>query len=276
MPMTQVPAGNVVALTGIDKCLVKTATITNNADAHNFRMMKFSVSPVVRVAVDVRDPSDHTKLVEGLKKLVQADSIAQVFNENGQHVIAAAGELHLEICLSELEKTHARCPLKVANPIVTYRETITVESRRTAFTKTANKHKQILSCGLYLWKQGLAEAIESGRISSRQDQKERSKILVEEFGWDLATTKKIWAFGPDDCGPNLLVDATKGVEGLGNIQDSVIAAFQWATAEGVLAAENLRGVRFELLDVETHRDSGKNGALIDHRNPSLLRSFDCL
>jgi elongation factor 2 len=253
--MNRVPAGNVVALTGIDKCLIKTATITTNSDAHNFRVMKFSVSPVVRVAVDVQDPLDHAKLVDGLKKLVQADSLVQVLNENGQQVIATAGELHLEICLADLEKTHARCALKVAKPIVTYRETITAESRQTAFTKSTNKHNKFFMRASPL-EPGLAEAIESGRISSKQDQKERSKILVEEFGWDLATTKKIWAFGPYDNGPNILVDATRSVDGLANIQDAVVAAFQWTTQEGVLASENVRGARIELLDAEIHRDSG--------------------
>lgn len=260
--MNSVPAGNVVALSGIDKCLLKTATVTTNQDAHNFRVMKFSVSPVVRVAVDVRDPTDHPKLVEGLKKLIQADSLVQVLNENGQQVIAAAGELHLEICLADLEKTHARCALKVATPIVTYRETIVAESRQVAFTKSTNKLNKFFMRATPL-EDGLADAIEAGRISSKQDPKERSKILVEEFGWDLGATKKIWAFGPHDNGPNMLVDATKGVDGLGNIQDAVVAAFQWTTQEGVLAGENLRGVRVELLDAEIHRDSGTSiGALI--------------
>jgi len=253
--MHGVPAGNVVALTGIDKCLVKTATITTSSDAHNFRVMKFSVSPVVRVAVDVKDPTDHTKLIDGLKKLVQADSLVQVSNENGQQVIAAAGELHLEICLADLEKTHARCPLKVETPIVTHLETITIESRQTAFTKTTNKHNKFFMRASPL-EDGLAQAIESGRISSKQDPKERSKILVEEFGWDLTSTKKIWAFGPHDSGPNILVDSTRSVDGLGNIQDAIVAAFQWVTLEGVLASENLRGVRIDLLDAEIHRDSG--------------------
>lgn len=254
--MARVPAGNVVALTGVDKCLLKTATITTSADAHNFRVMKFSVSPVVRVAVDVKDPTDHARLVEGLKKLVQADSLVQVLNENGQHVIAAAGELHLEICIADLEKTHARCALKVATPIVTYRETITAESRQTAFTKTTNKHNKFFMRASPL-EDGLADAIEAGRISSKQDPKERSKILVEEFGWDLAATKKIWAFGPNDSGPNMLVDSTRAVDGLANIQDAIMAAFQWVTLEGVAASENLRGVRIELLDCEIHRDSGR-------------------
>jgi elongation factor 2 len=253
--MNRVPAGNVVALTGIDKCLVKTATITTSSDAHNFRVMKFSVSPVVRVAVDVQDPTDYPKLVDGLKKLMQADSLVQISNENGQQVIATAGELHLEICLADLEKTHARCPLKIATPIVTHRETITVESRQIAFTKTTNKHNKFFMRASPL-EAGLAEAIESGRISSKQDAKERSRMLVDEFGWDLNATKKIWAFGPHDNGPNILVDSTRSIDGLGNIQDAIVAAFQWVTLEGVLASENLRGVRIDLLDAEIHRDSG--------------------
>lgn len=40
--------------------------------------MKFSVSPVVRVAVEVKNPSDLPKLVEGLKRLAKSDPMVQV------------------------------------------------------------------------------------------------------------------------------------------------------------------------------------------------------
>jgi hypothetical protein len=36
--------------------------------------------------------------------------------------------------------------------------------------------------------------------------------MSEEFGWDKDLTKKIWCFGPDTMGPNILVDVTKGVQ----------------------------------------------------------------
>jgi elongation factor 2 len=35
--------------------------------------MKYSVSPVVRVAVDVINPTDLPKLIEGLQKLSKSD-----------------------------------------------------------------------------------------------------------------------------------------------------------------------------------------------------------
>merc|ERR1712168_582001 len=47
-----VPCGNICGLVGVDQFLVKTGTITTFKDAHNMKVMKFSVSPVVRVAVE--------------------------------------------------------------------------------------------------------------------------------------------------------------------------------------------------------------------------------
>lgn len=58
-----IPAGNIAGLVGVDEYLVKGGTITTSRDAHNLRVMKFSVSPVVRVAVEPKNPGDLPKLV---------------------------------------------------------------------------------------------------------------------------------------------------------------------------------------------------------------------
>jgi elongation factor 2 len=60
-----VPCGNICGLVGVDQFLVKTGTISTYKDAHNLKVMKFSVSPVVRVAVEAKNPADLPKLVEG-------------------------------------------------------------------------------------------------------------------------------------------------------------------------------------------------------------------
>lgn len=67
-----VPCGNVCGLVGVDQFLVKTGTITTSEVAHNMKVMKFSVSPVVRVAVEAKNPADLPKLVEGLKRLAKS------------------------------------------------------------------------------------------------------------------------------------------------------------------------------------------------------------
>ena len=71
----------------------------------------------------------------------------------------------------------------------------------------------------------------------QEDVKIRGKKLVDDFGWDKELTKKIWCFGPDTMGPNMLLDATKAVQYLSEIKDSCVGAFQWASKEGVMAEE---------------------------------------
>merc|ERR1712240_205043 len=124
-----VPAGNICGLVGVDQFLVKTGTISTLKEAHNMKQMKFSVSPVVRVAVEPKNPADLPKLVEGLKRLAKSDPMVQcMIEESGEHIIAGAGELHLEICLKDLEEDHAQIPLKKSDPVVSYRETVSDES----------------------------------------------------------------------------------------------------------------------------------------------------
>jgi elongation factor 2 len=43
------------------------------------------------------------------------------------------------------------------------------------------------------------------------DIKARGKRLVDEFGWEKDDTAKIWCFGPDNTGPNMVIDMTKAV-----------------------------------------------------------------
>jgi elongation factor 2 len=64
-----IPCGNVCGLVGVDQFIIKTATLTNwdEKDACPLISMKYSVSPVVRVAVEPKNPSEITKNVEGLK-----------------------------------------------------------------------------------------------------------------------------------------------------------------------------------------------------------------
>jgi len=50
-----VPCGNTVGLVGVDQYLLKTGTISTHDDAYCIRSMKYSVSPVVRVAVRAKN-----------------------------------------------------------------------------------------------------------------------------------------------------------------------------------------------------------------------------
>lgn len=68
-PIDDCPAGNIVGLVGIDQFLLKSGTLTTNENAHNLKVMKFSVSPSSRLPLRVKNAADLPKLVEGLKRL---------------------------------------------------------------------------------------------------------------------------------------------------------------------------------------------------------------
>jgi elongation factor 2 len=257
--ISDVPCGNTVGLTGIDKYLLKTGTVTDCEDAHNFRVMKFSVSPVVRVAVQPKNPVDLPKLIEGLNRLVRHDSIVQVIKEEtGEFIVAGCGELHVDICLHDLEHELACIPIIRSDPVVTYKETITSSSTEPSLSKSSNKLNRIFATAQPLGDE-LTNYLENGNLAILTDAKERTKILVDQFDWDKEEALKLWSFGPENTGANILVDATKGIQGMQDIRDSMESGFNWAMREGVLCNENMRGVRVNLTDAKIHSDPAHRG-----------------
>merc|ERR1711974_329410 len=199
-----VPAGNICGLVGVDQFLVKTGTISTLKEAHNMKQMKFSVSPVVRVAVEPKNPADLPKLVEGLKRLAKSDPMVQcMIEESGEHIIAGAGELHLEICLKDLEEDHACIPLKKSDPVGSYRETVSEESSIMCLSKSPNKHNRLFVKAVPM-PDGLAEDIDDGKVNPRDDFKIRGRYLADTYEYDITEARKIWCFGPDTNGPNLM------------------------------------------------------------------------
>jgi len=253
-----VPCGNTCALVGVDSCLVKQGTISDNANSCIIRSMKYSVSPVVRIAISPKNPADLPKLIEGMKKMAKSDPLVQIHTSETENIIAGCGELHLEICLNDLTTEYTNVEIIKSDPVVPYKETVTEKSNQTCMSKSANKHNR-----LYLVAEPLGDeltlAIEDGNISSGDDVKKLSRVLQDTYSWDQHDSKKIWCFGPENSGPNLLVDTTKAVQYLNEIKDSMESAFQWATKEGIVAEELVRGVRYNILDVELHTDAIHRG-----------------
>merc|ERR1719316_1179337 len=253
-----VTAGNTCALVGIDQYIIKAGTIADAdaAESHPIVTMKYSVSPVVRVAVTPKNPNDLPKLVEGLKRLSKSDPLVQCsMEESGEHIIAGCGELHIEICLKDLQEDFMNgAPITISDPVVSYRETVNAESSRTVLSKSPNKHNR-----LFVKACPLGYGIENGEVFPDMDQKAKTRFLVDKYGWEKSETQKIWAWGPDNNGPNLVVDKTVGVQYLLEIKDSIVAGWQWVCKEGPLCDETLRDVRINILDVVLHADTIHRG-----------------
>jgi len=268
-----IPAGNLVGLVGVDQFIIKTATITDEdaKDAYPLKDMKYSVSPVVRVAVEPKNPADLPKLVEGLKRLAKSDPLVQcTIEETGEHIVAGAGELHLEICLKDLQEDFMGCELKISEPVVSFRETVSIITPDVQLSKSPNKHNRIFAKCQPLSEEFCAD-VDADKVGPRDDPKTRARYLADTHEWDVGDARKIWCFGPDTKGANVVVDQTKGISNLNEVKDSFIAAWQWATKEGALCDENMRGIRYDLQDVTLHADAIHRGG--GQMIPTARRNF---
>eukprot|EP01105_Mastigella_eilhardi_P013885 TRINITY_DN3163_c1_g2_i1.p1 TRINITY_DN3163_c1_g2~~TRINITY_DN3163_c1_g2_i1.p1 ORF type:complete len:916 (-),score=249.24 TRINITY_DN3163_c1_g2_i1:70-2817(-) len=284
--VADVPAGNTVALVGLDQYILKNCTVATDASTFPIAGMSFAVAPVVRVAVEPRQPSQLPRFVQALQRLSKTDQLVQCsVAPTGEHIVAAAGELHLEVVLHDLlemmlvgeddadataaaaacvsaavssgsgEKRHGLGGvLVVSEPVVSLTETVSAESSQLCMAKSPNRFNRVYVRAAPLG-DSLCAAIEAGEVTARDPPTARSRVLVERFGWDVTASRRLWSFGPNSSGPNMLVDATKAVQYLREAQDSITAAFQWMSSEGPLCGEPLRAVRFDLCDLVLHSDT---------------------
>jgi len=257
------PAGNTVCLSGIDKYLLKNGTISDVPNVHPFHAMKFSVSPVVRVAVSVKNPSHLPKFIKALRNLSKSDPLCKWSQDEdtGEIVVAGAGELHIDVIMNNLRDQYCKgFPFTVSDPVVPFRETVQCESP-VCLSKSPNKHNRMYIKAEPL-SQELLEAIEDGSFDWQKDKLEASKELVQKFGWDPndANPKKLWAFGPEGVNTNVIIDRTSGVQYMLEIKDSVLTAFQHITyGGGILCGESLRGIKFSIIDTVLHADNIHRG-----------------
>uniref|UniRef100_A0A1D1YUE7 Elongation factor-like 1 n=1 Tax=Anthurium amnicola TaxID=1678845 RepID=A0A1D1YUE7_9ARAE len=128
-PVSSASAGNIVAIRGLGKHILKSATLSSTKNCWPFSSMMFQVSPTLKVAIEPSDPADMSALTKGLRLLDRADPFVEVtVSSRGEHVLAAAGEVHLERCIKDLKDRFAKVSLEVSPPLVSYKETIEGET----------------------------------------------------------------------------------------------------------------------------------------------------
>ncbi|GAB7341944.1 hypothetical protein MBLNU457_g0247t1 [Dothideomycetes sp. NU457] len=258
VPTSGVPAGNFVLLGGVDNSIVKTATIVpqklpDNEDAYIFKPIQHFFESVFKVAVEPINPSELPKMLDGLRKVNKSyPLITTKVEESGEHVVLGTGELYMDCVLHDLRKMYASMEIKVSDPVTRFCETITETSAIQCYALTPNKKNKITMVAEPL-DEGIAEDIESGAVSIRDPVRKVGKFFEEKHGYDLLASRNIWAFGPDEMGPNILQNDTLPSEvdqkALKSVRDTLRQGFSWATREGPLCEEPIRNAKFKITDV---------------------------
>lgn len=241
-----VPAGNWVLLGGVDNSIVKTATLVplkleDDEEAHIFRPIRHMTESVFKVAVEPVNPSELPKMLDGLRKINKSyPLISTKVEESGEHVVLGTGELYMDCVLHDLRKLYSEMEIKVSDPVTRFCETVVETSAIMCYSITPNKKNKITMIAEPL-DEGIAEDIESGKVSIKDPIRKVARHFEDNYDWDKLAARSIWAFGPDEMGPNILQDDTLpsrvDKKLLGTVRDSITQGFSWGAREGPLCEE---------------------------------------
>ncbi|KAI6435459.1 hypothetical protein MCOR21_001660 [Pyricularia oryzae] len=247
IPTDGVPAGNFVLLGGVDNSIVKSATIVdktfeNGEDAYIFKPVTHFTQSVFKVAVEPINPSELPKMLDGIRKINKSyPLISTKVEESGEHVILGTGELYMDCVLHDLRRLYADMEIKVSDPVTRFCETVVEESATKCYAITPNKKNRITMVAEPLGDE-IARDIETGAVKIKDPVRKIAKFFQEKHEWDLLAARSIWAFGPEENGPNILQDDTLPTEVdkklLNTVKESIRQGFSWATREGPLCEEH--------------------------------------
>jgi len=231
----EVPAGNLLAIGGLDRAILKSATLSSSLECPPFGEMMFQASAIVKVAVEPENVTDMDALVEGLRLLNRADAFVEVsVMDTGEHVVAAAGEVHLERCVADLRERFAKVPIRVSPPIISFREGVTTTG--TASSSTANG-RLTFTCTAKPIHNFIVRAVDDSAdalkviLLAKDTESDENKMLAKAFiekvtaareaatydeqgpeGVVEDTFRSAWALGPKRVGSNVLNVGTYTVD----------------------------------------------------------------
>ena len=246
IPTSGVPAGNWVLLGGVDNSIVKTATLVppkleDNEDAYVFQPIRHMTESVFKVAVEPVNPSELPKMLDGLRRVNKSyPLISTKVEESGEHVVLGTGELYMDCVMHDLRRLYSEMEIKVSDPVTRFCETVVETSAIMCYSITPNKKNKVTMIAEPL-DDGISEDIEAGRVSIKDPIRKVARFFEDNYDWDKLAARSIWAFGPEEMGPNILQDDTLPSQidkkMLGSVRDSITQGFSWGTREGPLCEE---------------------------------------
>ncbi len=251
--MESVPAGNVLAISGLDIDVGETLTIKEQMP---FEEIKHLFQPVITKSIEVVKTADLPKLIEILRKIAKEDpSIkVEINEETGESLISGMGELHLEIIENRI-KTEKKLDVKTSAPVVVYRESVSKASKSFE-GRSPNKHNSF-----FIRVEPLDDSIYNGIINGELPEtrvKKRSEDVTKFFtglGWrsdEIRDVREIYK-------GNVLMDETRGEVHIGEVIEMVMEAFEMVIDRGPLAREPCMKMKVCLTDIKLHEDAIHRG-----------------
>jgi elongation factor 2 len=251
--LDEVPAGNVLAISGVNVEVGETITLTEQTP---FEELKHIFQPVITKSIEVTKPQDLPKLIEVLRKVGKEDPSVkiEINEETGENLLSGMGELHLEIIEGRI-KTEKGLEVKMGTPIIVYRETLTKASGEIE-SRTGNGHN-IFFLEMMPLEDNVYDAIEKGEIPEGRLKKKPEDIWKKLS--DLGLSNEEARAYRDIYKGNVFEDQTRGLVLLSEVIESIIDGWRLVIDAGPLSKEPLMKTKFILHDAKLHTDHMHRG-----------------
>lgn len=252
MQATHVSAGNIGAIVGMRELYV--GETVSSEIIEPFEQIKHYAEPVITKSIEAKESKNLAKLIEVLRGIKKEDPTLKIElnQETGEHLISGMGELHLEIVEYKI-KNEKKLDITTSQPVVVYREALLSRSPEME-GKSPNKHNRLKIIVEPLAPETIT-AMEEGFIpEGRPKGKEGIEKLIAS-GVSRDEAKKTL----DIYNKNILIDATKGVQYLNEVEELIIQGFEEAIDKGPLAKERVIGMKVILVDALLHEDNVHRG-----------------
>jgi elongation factor 2 len=237
-PVSEIPAGNIALLTGLQSVRVgETIIDARYAGAGgSFEVMRRASEPVMSVAIEPQDPRDLGRLVDSLNRLTTEDPDLEVSadKETGQYLLNGLGELHLEIASNLLKQIGGGLGLKISDPIASYRETVL---KKGAFV-TVNDPNRF---------NRLTVKVEPLDKRATESLEKSPPSIDHSLNEQLSSLEKASILGVEEH-VNVLVDLSDASKRTRAASAALVSGFKWACRNGPLCEQPLRGLRVNLID----------------------------
>jgi len=274
--MSSVPAGNVLAITGLVS--QPGETITEKPE-EPFENIKHIFDPVITKSITVPKPQDLPKLIEVLKKVAKEDPTLkiEINEETGENLMSGMGELHLEIIENRI-KTEKGVEVKTSEPIVVYRETVSKKGT-DGEGKSPNKHN-LFFIQVEPLEDSVYQAIKNNELPERRFKKREEEIWkkLNELGISNDEARQYIDIYKE-C---VIINKIKGEVHIGEVIELVMDGIEQVINAGTLAREPCTKLKINLTDMKLHEDAIHRGpaqvypAVRDSIRASIATAGPCL
>ena len=222
--LAEAPAGSIVAVAGFEEYVHRSATLVSDPDLPALAPMTFQAAPIMRVAVEPVHPPELPQLEAGLKRLHRVDPFVEIeVSPEGENIVCAAGEVHMEQCLKDLRERFAKIDIQASPPLVKFHESV-AEVRGAGVAVRASTPTGIctVSVTLRALDGALTDALAknsakvvrltetAGRGPGKGEAGEDAlrgllDLPADDDGGLALLLGSLWCFGPDYKGPNMLL-----------------------------------------------------------------------